>query len=390
MDYRRLNCVYRGSNLQGFFDCLAQPYFAYVVQTPFGGTVPENTSIFCNQGNNVDKVTVDRVQAILETAHDSQSEIAVLGDVMLDKYYWGTVHRVSPEAPVPVVDLERSSYHLGGAANVAANIRGLKYNAVLFGVVGSDSEGRMLRDIAQAEGMDPDCIIEVDNRPTTVKTRVIGNNQQLLRLDTEVRSEVPATVIEPILQRLASRPHLAGIVLEDYDKGFLSDNLIAAVNTFAFENSIPVFVDPKRRTTSAYTGVYVFQPNRKEASDLVRFELTTQADVIRAGTILQEQIHCENVLITLGAEGMMLFEPGGVVSSVPTMAQYVADVSGAGDTTIATLAVMNAGGATIKEAAAVANLAAGVVVSQPGIVAITTEMLLQAVYENHRYRSEHS
>ncbi|MCO6466293.1 MAG: D-glycero-beta-D-manno-heptose-7-phosphate kinase [Bradyrhizobiaceae bacterium] len=325
-------------------------------------------------------VTTDRLHTILARA--AGATIAVLGDIMLDRYFWGAVHRISPEAPVPVVDVDNETFHLGGAANVAANILGLHANPVLFGVIGDDASGRTIKQLAQTAGLDASGLIVSPARPTTVKTRIIGNNQQLLRLDRETREDVDPDVINSVISGLNAIDKLHAIVLEDYDKGFLSDSLIVAVIALAKEKGIPVFVDPKRHALNAYRGVFLYKPNRKEASDILGRPLTTADAVVEAGRELQAILQCPNVLITLGPAGMMLFEERGVVSSVPTRARSVADVSGAGDTAIATLATCIAGGATVQEAATLANTAAGVVVGEPGIVSITKETLLEAVHDD--------
>lgn len=325
-------------------------------------------------------VAVPRAQEILTSAVGAT--IAVLGDVMLDRYFWGTVNRISPEAPVPVVDVDDESYHLGGAANVAANIGALGATPMLFGVVGDDASGRMLRQIAESEGMDVSGLIASNGRPTTVKTRVIGNNQQLIRLDRETRSDVDDQVVQSVVDVLRSRSDLRGIIFEDYDKGFLTPAMITSVIAVARERGIPVFVDPKRNGFNAYRGCFLFKPNRKEASDALGYSIKSDDDVRKAGAELLSRLDCDNVLITLGSAGMMLFERGGKVSSVPTVAKKVADVSGAGDTAIATLATMVAGGASISEAAMLSNIAAGVVVGEPGIVTITTKALIDAVHDD--------
>jgi rfaE bifunctional protein kinase chain/domain len=310
------------------------------------------------------------------------AEIAVVGDVMLDRYFWGSVHRVSPEAPVPVVDIDDESFHLGGAANVAGNLRGLGATPLLCGVVGDDASGSLLRDICAQGGLATDGIVTESGRPTTVKTRVIGNNQQIVRLDRETRDHVGTAVGDTIAGILRSRRDLAAIVLEDYDKGLLSPRLITSVMTVAKERRIPVFVDPKRRHFFDFTECTLFKPNRKEAADALHASLRTEDEVRKAGAELLTRLRCDNVLITLGSEGMMLFERSGEVSSVPTRAKNVADVSGAGDTVIATLAAMAAAGAGMREAAALANAAAGIVVAEPGIVAITSDMLVHAVKDD--------
>jgi len=336
----------------------------------------------------VEPISIERVRSIIDGAKGA--EIAVLGDVMLDRYFWGNVTRVSPEAPVPVVDIDNETFHLGGAANVASNLRSLGAKPLLFGVVGDDTSGKVLRSIAEQEGLNADGLVVDAVRPTTVKTRVIGNNQQIVRLDRETRSHVDDDVVAQVLKTLAQHPALKGIVLEDYDKGFLSNSLIESVIAFSRERNIPVFVDPKRTTLSVYRGCFLYKPNRKEAQDALGVSVSTDIDIRNAGAKLLAELQCDNVLITLGSAGMMLFESNGAVNSVPTVAKHVADVSGAGDTAIATIAAMVAGGATVREAAALANIASGVVVGEPGIVAITDAMLLDAVHDNALHRRDAS
>lgn len=315
-------------------------------------------------------------------ANASGKRIAVLGDIMLDRYFWGSVQRISPEAPVPVVDIERESAHLGGASNVAANLQSLGAEPFMLGLIGEDSSGNTVLDLLRASGMNTDGILTDSLRPTTVKTRVLGNNQHITRLDREVKSPVENAVAERLLGALeAASEKLAGIILEDYNKGVITPFLLQRVIAFARERSLSVFVDPKLTNFFEYRSVTLFKPNKKETQDALGFALSSDADVQNAGQILLERLQCENVLITLGARGMMLFEKSGTVSSVNTKARHVADVSGAGDTTIATLAAMVAAGASIVEASALANYAAGAVCEEPGIVAITPERLLEAVRE---------
>lgn len=308
--------------------------------------------------------------------------IAVVGDLMLDRYFWGSVHRVSPEAPVPVVDVERESFHLGGASNVANNLKALGATPLMLGVIGNDNSGKQLLDIVEESGLEISGIIADENRPTTVKTRVIGNNQQIARLDREVKTAIDTTVaakLHVVLQEHQST--LAGIILQDYNKGVITPLVIEQTIAFASAHGIPVHVDPKFQNFFEYRGVTLFKPNKKETQDALGFSLNSDSDVQQAGTLLLERLQCENVLITLGAKGMMLFEKNGETSSVATKARHVADVSGAGDTVIATLSAAVAGGACVREAAALANVAAGVVCAEPGIVAIEPKALLAAVRE---------
>ncbi len=318
-----------------------------------------------------------RLQSYLDSLKGA--EIAVVGDVMLDRYFWGHVHRVSPEAPVPVIDVERESAHLGGAANVATNLLGLGAVPVLCGVVGPDSAGEQIRELCHEAGLPTDAIAVSAERPTTTKTRIIGNNQHIARLDHETRAHVSQLVADDILERIAQHANLKGIILEDYDKGLLSPTLISAVIQLGRTRQIPVFVDPKHRHFFDFVGCTVFKPNKKEASDALGMPLSTMEEVEKAGRTLRNTLKCDNVLITLGAAGMVLIENDGTLSTVPTRAMKVSDVSGAGDTVIATLGAMMSVGVPVREAAALANVAAGHVVGEPGIVAITAEILAEAM-----------
>lgn len=318
-----------------------------------------------------------RLQSYLHTLKGA--EIAVIGDVMLDRYYWGTVSRVSPEAPVPVVDVDRETAHLGGAANVATNLLGLGASPLLIGAIGRDTNGILIKDLCSQAGLSAEYLVHVDDRPTTTKTRVIGNGQQIARVDHESKSYIEADPTAQILERIASRERLRGIILEDYDKGLLSPSMIRAITEHAISRDIPVFVDPKRRHFLDFRHCTVFKPNRKEVSDALGVSLRTLEDVQKVGAELLERLACESVLITLGAEGMMLMQRDTQPQRIPTRARKVSDVSGAGDTTIATLAAMVCSGASVAEAATLANVAAGYVVGEPGIVAITSEILSAAV-----------
>lgn len=322
-------------------------------------------------------VTGERVEELL--SNSAGREIAVIGDLMLDRYFWGTVSRISPEAPVPVIDIENETFHLGGAANVAQNLKSLGIEPLLCGVVGSDNSGKLLIEIAEQSGLQTKGIIPIASRPTTVKTRIIGNNQHIARLDRETRSEVSSDTINQIVDMLKSCHNLAGIIMEDYNKGVITKYLIKEISKFTQEQNIPLFVDPKLNFFFDYQNATVFKPNRKEAQEALGFSLKTDDDILRAGKELLHRLQAENILLTLGDKGMMLFQKNGTVASVPTKARHIADVSGAGDTAIATLAAAIAGGASTTEAAALANIAAGVVCEEPGIVSIKPSALIAAL-----------
>jgi D-glycero-beta-D-manno-heptose-7-phosphate kinase len=322
-------------------------------------------------------LSVERAEEMLNNSLSKR--IAVIGDVMLDRYFWGSVSRVSPEAPVPVIDLENETFHLGGAANVANNLKSLGIEPLLCGVIGDDNSGKEFKIISVNSGIDTEGLYNDTYRPTTVKTRIIGNNQHIARLDRETQSPLTKDGELFIIDSISKRSDLNGIIFQDYNKGTLTDNLIEKISKYAISKSIPIFVDPKFHNFFKFRGSTVFKPNKKEASMALNINVKTEEDVFLAGKLILENLQCQNVLLTLGAEGMMLFESNGNISSVPTRARNVADVSGAGDTAIATLAAVMAGGATVREASTLANFASGVVCEEPGIVSITKEKLLNSI-----------
>ena len=323
------------------------------------------------------KMNLELLDSILLKAKGKK--IAVVGDVMLDRFFWGSVSRISPEAPVPVVDVYDESFHLGGAANVANNLKALGLNPILYGVIGNDFSGDKFVDIAISNGIEPKGLFRDKSRPTTVKTRVIGNNQHIVRLDREERSKISIEGQESILKSLKNECELTGIIFGDYDKGTISEYLISGIISYANENKIPVYVDPKFDNFYNYQKATFFKPNKKEASTALSVEIKTHEDIIKSGKKLLESLNSENILLTLGDKGMMLFESNGSISSIPTIAIHIADVSGAGDTAIATLAASIAGGASATEAAMLANFASGAVCEIPGVVPITKDLLVQAI-----------
>lgn len=305
--------------------------------------------------------------------------VAVIGDVMLDRYIWGSVTRISPEAPVPVVDVLRESNHLGGASNVALNIRSLGAVPVLFGVVGSDANAGALRGIFERERIITDFLIEDPTRPTTVKTRIIAGSQHVARIDYEDRQVVGEDTTRRLLDRLDG--HLGSIniiILQDYNKGVISPALIHQVIEMARSRDIPVLVDPKYHNFFEYTGVTVFKPNRKEIEDALKLRLHDEQSFVDAARALRQRLGCAHVLLTLGEKGMLLLRDDDSIVRIPTKARKVADVSGAGDTVIATLAVAMAGGADMSEAAQIANLAGGLVCEEVGIVPVDRDLLYDA------------
>ena len=322
------------------------------------------------------QLNYESVTKLLNNA--TSKSVAVIGDVMLDQYFWGKVQRISPEAPVPVVDIENETYHLGGAANVAQNLCSLGITPILCGLLGNDNRGKRFIEICEKVNILPDGLYRDDARITTVKTRVIGNNQQIVRMDREVRNEITEEGENYIFSKISNLKSLDGIVFEDYDKGTISKKLIVQIISWAKKKDIPVFVDPKFRNFKNFEGATLFKPNKIETENGLSMKLSSVEQIENAGKLLINDYKLENVLITLGADGMMLFEKNGNIMSIPTIARKVADVSGAGDTAIASLAAMYVAGATLSEAAMIANFASGIVCEKPGIVAIEKQELLTA------------
>ena len=320
----------------------------------------------------------------LFSAAFAKARIAVIGDLMLDRYLFGSVTRMSPEAPVPVLDIEITETRLGGAANVGHNIHSLSASPLLIGVVGEDNKGALLRELVEGLGFDSSGIITDPDRPTTIKTRVVAGSQQMLRVDQEKKHPISTDIENKIIAVVESNINsLDAIILEDYNKGVLSESLIKRVIAIAKQNNIPTFVDPKFDNFFAYQGVTVFKPNRKEMQDALGVKAKTDAEINKAGLNLLEKLNAENVLLTLSEKGMRLFERGqSEPFAIPTMAREVADVSGAGDTVIATLAVACACGATVRQASIMANRAAGFVVEDLGIVPIYKDQLFDALLED--------
>lgn len=306
-------------------------------------------------------------------------KVAVIGDLMLDRYIWGSVNRISPEAPVPVIEVEGEDSKLGGAGNVANNIKSLGAFPLLIGVVGDDREGEILFDLMKREGFNTGGIIVDRSRPTTVKTRVIAHNQHVVRIDRESREPINYSIQERIKEIVLQNIHqLNAIIIEDYNKGVIVRNLIHDLIDIANKYGVVITVDPKFDNFFEFKNVTVFKPNRKEVEDVLGRKIDTEEKVIEAGKILLERLKCEYLLLTRGEKGMTLFTKNGDVKHIPTKARKVADVSGAGDTVISTITVALASGADIIESASLANYAAGIVVEEVGVVPVDKEKLFKA------------
>jgi len=319
----------------------------------------------------------------------SNKTIAVVGDLMLDRYFWGSVTRISPEAPVPIVDIEQEQGRLGGAANVAKNIKSLGGIPLLIGIIGDDNSGKQMLDIVRESDFPSDGIVIDSSRPTTVKTRIIANSQNIARVDRESRADISFTIQNQIIENLLRHINdIDGIIIEDYNKGVVVKSLIKQVIDVARDNGKIITVDPKFHNFFEYKNVTVFKPNRKEVEEALGTKLITDEEIHEAGKQLLSRLEAENVLLTRGPHGMTLFEANGRTIHIPTKAQNVSDVSGAGDTVIATMTLALTGGATVEEASILANFAGGIVVGYVGIVPIERDELRVALLNDAEHLPE--
>lgn len=327
---------------------------------------------------NIGKAKLDKIKLGFDN-----KKIAVIGDMMLDSYFWGDVHRISPEAPVPVVDVDREFDRFGGAANVAHNIAKLGGVPIPLGIIGNDENGIKFNQLLKESNIPVNSIIVSENRHTTCKTRVIAENQQIVRVDKENKNPISTEEENEILSILnSSIKELDAIILEDYNKGVLTERLIEEVISIANKNNKIITVDPKFHNFEKYKNVTVFKPNRKEASDILGFSLKNEDQINKAGQLLLENLNAKFILLTLGKEGIALFEKGKEAKRLPTKARNVADVSGAGDTVISTLTIALVADANIYEAAYLANYAGGIVCETAGIIAIEKDILFETVLKN--------
>jgi rfaE bifunctional protein kinase chain/domain len=329
---------------------------------------------------NAGSFEIDRLERIVGAI--AGRRLAVLGDCMLDRYLWGRVDRISPEAPVPVVEIERESTALGGAANVAVNLRALGAEAVLIGVAGDDADGAALIEACRARGVDAGGVVQASDRPTTVKTRIIAHSQQVVRADREARHDVAGSALGTLrasLEREIAR--CDGLVVSDYGKGVITAETLATALAAARRRGVAVSVDPKESHIDAYRGVSILTPNQHEAGYVQGRRIVDEASLLDAGWGLQRRLDAEAVLVTRGPEGMSLFERGGRYTHLPTVAREVYDVTGAGDTVVSVVAACLATGADFVTSCLLANHAAGVVIREVGTATCVPEALLASLRE---------
>lgn len=308
--------------------------------------------------------------------------ILVAGDLMLDRFIWGEVHRISPEAPVPVVEVREETQLLGGTANVVHNVAVLGGKAAVAGVIGDDLPGEALTRLLQGIHVPTAGLIVEPDRQTTLKTRIIAQNQQVVRLDRECKSPLQKESVRRILAYIEdSLPQTDGIIVSDYAKGVVSPEFMDALRSITAGSDLPVIVDPKVQHADLYREVTMITPNHHEASRMSGVDIRDEQTLIEAGQTLLGRLQCRTVLITRGKEGMSLFHRDGRVIHIPTVARRVFDVTGAGDTVIATLTLGYVAGLSMVESALLANLAAGIVVGEVGTTAVSARQI-QAILED--------
>ena len=309
-----------------------------------------------------------------------KARIMVIGDLMVDEYIWGKVARISPEAPVPVVNVTSENLRLGGAGNVVHNIHDLGAKVFVGGTVGNDEMGRRLIMDLSEMGLNTQGIIVDPGRPTTVKTRIIAHHQQVVRFDREVTGPIPDSVREKILERVEERiDELDAILISDYAKGVVTQPLMDRVRSLAQAKGKILAVDPKVKNFPLFREVTIITPNHQEAAEGAGRIVQSEEDLLEVGKILLERLKVQSVLITRGEKGMSLFQRSGEITHIPTMAKEVYDVTGAGDTAIAVLTLAMAVGASPKEAAILSNYAAGIVVQELGTATVKPWELEDAV-----------
>ncbi|MDD2897636.1 MAG: bifunctional D-glycero-beta-D-manno-heptose-7-phosphate kinase/D-glycero-beta-D-manno-heptose 1-phosphate adenylyltransferase HldE [Desulfuromonadaceae bacterium] len=328
---------------------------------------------------------MDRTAVETLFAHSAKLRCLVVGDLMLDEYLWGKTDRISPEAPVQVVDVIREELRLGGAGNVVHNLAGLGAQVSVCSVVGDDQNGRELLGQFCHHHIDTQAIFFDHNRRTSRKTRVVASHQQIVRIDRESREALPAAVEQQLSHWItAHASEYNVIVLSDYNKGVLTPAVISAAIAAAASAGIPVLIDPKGTDYTRYSGATLLTPNRKEAEAASGISITDAASLAEAAGVIMAATGLNHLLITRSEEGMSLFSRGGEIVHIPTVAREVFDVSGAGDTVLAALAVGIASGFSMSESARLANVAAGIAVGKLGTSIVTPQEIIDAVSLVHK------
>jgi D-beta-D-heptose 7-phosphate kinase/D-beta-D-heptose 1-phosphate adenosyltransferase len=320
----------------------------------------------------------------LMTENAKDKKIVVVGDVMLDQFLYGAVERISPEAPVPVVEVKRETFHLGGAANVVRNLSALGAKVDLVGVIGDDAWADSMRDLLAKTNSGCDGLVTDPSRPTAKKTRIIAQHQQVVRFDREDRRALDGDVIERVTASLTDKLEGAdAVIVSDYGKGMICDQVMEVVRKIAIARGLPVAVDPKPVNFQRYREVGVITPNAKETQEMSGISPVSDEGAEAAGRHLMKELGTRSILVTRGENGMTLVEQGGGVTHIHTRAKDVFDVSGAGDTSISVFTLAWACGSTLAQAACISNSAGGIVVGKLGTAVVTLEELGDSLNEEH-------
>ncbi len=308
------------------------------------------------------------------------SKVLVIGDIMVDQFIWGKVSRISPEAPVPVVNVTSENLLLGGCANVLNNVFSIGGKAYVSGIVGSDGMGNWLIETLQKMGIDTGGVIVEDGRPTIVKTRVVAHNQQVVRFDREDKRAVTPDSMQRIISYVDSMDNdLGAVIISDYSKGVFSEQLASKIREITKKRGIMLCIDPKQSDFSVYRGCDLITPNQQETERALGMEIESSSNLEKGGAALMNTFDFGALLVTRGEDGMTLFEKNGSMTNIPTVAREVFDVTGAGDTVIGVFALCVAAGATLREAAYLANHAAGIAVGKVGTAPVYREELQKAL-----------
>lgn len=313
--------------------------------------------------------------------HFNRQNILIIGDVMIDAYLWGSVDRISPEAPVPILNANKRDYRPGGAANVALNIQALGANPILCSVIGNDEKGILFLQLMESNHLSSIGLITDNQRITTTKTRIISGTQHLLRVDEETTTPIDSDIEKQFIEHLLTLikgTRIDAIVFEDYDKGSITPRVIEAVVSAALQRNIPTLVDPKKRNFLAYNNVTLFKPNLKELVEGLKIEVdkTSYESIYRGAKQLKETLHAANCMITLSERGILITDKDGFYA-YPAKLREIIDVSGAGDTVISVSSLCLAAGVTPEILAQMANIAGGLVCEKVGVVPIDKELFYQ-------------
>ncbi|MDR1951910.1 MAG: D-glycero-beta-D-manno-heptose-7-phosphate kinase [Elusimicrobiota bacterium] len=316
----------------------------------------------------------------------NRQKILVIGDSMVDKFIWGTVKRISPEAPVPIVEVTGESETLGGAGNVASNIAALGAEVYLISATGDDSNSELMTELLKKQNISSKYLVKDVNKPTIIKTRIIAAHQQIVRVDKEIKGAPASIAKDQILKNIEEViPKVNGVIISDYGKGVVEDSVLKRAVELSRQCEIPISVDPKLDNFKKYYGVTTITPNTKEAIEGMRAsDIETDDDIAKLGSEILKLINSDSVLITRSEKGMMLIEPDNKITNIPTRAKEVYDVTGAGDTVISVMTLALGAGADFLKAAEIANFAAGIVVGKIGTASANPEELKNAIEEFYK------